>query len=245
MGKIIDRTGQKFGKLTVIKLAPHIKSKSSGVVWECLCECGNITFQSGGHLQSGHTRSCGCLISESVISRCTKHGMCRTKEYDAWCGMKRRCYKSNPLHGHTYKEKGIKVCDEWLRDFQAFYNYIGPAPENDRKWSVGRIDNNDDYKPGNVRWEQDDTQARNHSRQKNNTSGFTGVYLRVFADGKSQWVAFWNDTEGKKQRKAFGVSRYGYEEAKKLAIDYRKKMLDQLQEVGIVYAESHGTRVGE
>jgi len=240
MPKAIDRTGQRFGRLLVIKRNDE-QYGTNGIVWYCQCDCGKYTAVGGGKLQSGHTRSCGCLMRDTTIKRSTKHGMCGTKEYEAWCGMKKRCdntYGKFP----TYEEKGIKVCPEWLNNFEAFYEYIGKAPENNRTWSVGRIDNNKDYAPGNVRWEQDLEQARNHSRQKNNSSGTTGVYKKTDTrDNRQYWVAFWNISVGVKQRKSFSVSKYGEELAKQLAIDYRYMMLEKLKDSGIAYAESHGT----
>ena len=56
--RLIDLTGQKFGKLTVIKRAESDKIKP---VWECLCDCGNIKNINGNDLRQGVTKSCGCL----------------------------------------------------------------------------------------------------------------------------------------------------------------------------------------
>jgi len=243
MSKIIDRTGLRFGRLVVIEPSA-LQYGTSGIRWKCLCDCGKYTDVSGGKLQSGHTRSCGCLMVETCIKRSTKHGLSRSKEYEAWMGMKRRCYREDSRN-FTYKEKGIKVCDEWLNSFEAFYSYIGPSPENSSKWSVGRINNDGNYEPGNVRWELLDTQARNHSRQKNNTSGITGVYFKTDEKGKCYWIAFWNDHNCTKRRKMFSVSKYGYDEAKQLAADYRKLKINELKEFGIDYAESHGSKMGE
>lgn len=53
-----DLTGQKFGKLTVIKRT-HQKDKK--VFWLCKCDCGTLKTVEAGNLRSGHTRSCGCL----------------------------------------------------------------------------------------------------------------------------------------------------------------------------------------
>lgn len=58
MSKHIDLTGQKYGKLTVERLAG---SKKNQRVWECLCECGRRTLVKTARLYSGHTKSCGCL----------------------------------------------------------------------------------------------------------------------------------------------------------------------------------------
>lgn len=54
--------GKKFGKLTVIKPLPERQNKS--IVWECVCECGNIKKVPTHALTSKHTQSCGCLVRE-------------------------------------------------------------------------------------------------------------------------------------------------------------------------------------
>lgn len=65
MGKKIDLTGQKYNRLTVIKESS--KRDSSGcVMWECQCDCGNITYASSNALRSNHKRSCGCLNKEQA-----------------------------------------------------------------------------------------------------------------------------------------------------------------------------------
>ncbi len=66
MGKFEDLTGQKFGRLKVIKQLPSaITPKGQKVrIWECECECGTIVPIRGGHLKSGHTISCGCYLEE-------------------------------------------------------------------------------------------------------------------------------------------------------------------------------------
>lgn len=40
MGKKIDLTGQKFGKLTVLKEAEK-RNDHGSVCWICRCDCGN------------------------------------------------------------------------------------------------------------------------------------------------------------------------------------------------------------
>ena len=61
MGKLIDITGQKFGRLTVLKRG---KTYRGMVFWICQCDCGNIVEASSGHLRYGHTTSCGCYAQE-------------------------------------------------------------------------------------------------------------------------------------------------------------------------------------
>ena len=56
---VIDLTGQKYGKLTVIKRIDN--SISNRVSWLCKCDCGNETIVDSNALRSGNTKSCGCL----------------------------------------------------------------------------------------------------------------------------------------------------------------------------------------
>lgn len=67
-----DLTGQKFGRLTVIRQAedyvnPNTNEKSSR--WLCQCECGNQKIVRRGDLQSGKTLSCGCYNKEILSSQ--------------------------------------------------------------------------------------------------------------------------------------------------------------------------------
>lgn len=57
-----DLTGQKFGRLTVVKRATDSNRGASR--WECECACGNSTVVFSSSLPSGNTRSCGCLRHE-------------------------------------------------------------------------------------------------------------------------------------------------------------------------------------
>ena len=61
MIKFADLTGQKFGKLTVIKRIIINKNNKNIPKWLCKCECGNENFLAiAGNLINGHTNSCGC-----------------------------------------------------------------------------------------------------------------------------------------------------------------------------------------
>lgn len=65
MGKMIDLTGEKFGRLTVLALAEKPKdSKSTSKFWLCKCECGTEKIISGNVLRQGKAKSCGCLNNE-------------------------------------------------------------------------------------------------------------------------------------------------------------------------------------
>lgn len=60
----VNLTGNKYGKLTVLA-ATDLRSKSGNQIWKCQCECGNICYITTNHLQTGNTKSCGCLHSQS------------------------------------------------------------------------------------------------------------------------------------------------------------------------------------
>ncbi len=97
------------------------------------------------------------------------------KEYKSWVRMKDRCYNKNYIQYKDYGGRGIKVCDQWLHDYNEFINYIGKKPTNNH--SLDRIDNEKNYEPGNVRWATKTEQVNNRRMFKNNTSGVTGVYF--------------------------------------------------------------------
>lgn len=66
MGRFIDLTGQKFGKLTVIERAENRQDKNGKPVtcWKCLCDCGNTTVSRSQNLRNGDSKSCGhCPIN--------------------------------------------------------------------------------------------------------------------------------------------------------------------------------------
>ena len=60
--KLIDITGEVFGRLTVDSFAGK-KPGSNTSYWNCICSCGNTTQVRRGSLKTGNTRSCGCIRS--------------------------------------------------------------------------------------------------------------------------------------------------------------------------------------
>ncbi len=57
-----DLMKRRFGRLTVTrKTNRRYRGK---IIWECLCDCGNITYIISSDLLKANTKSCGCLRLE-------------------------------------------------------------------------------------------------------------------------------------------------------------------------------------
>jgi hypothetical protein len=159
----INETGNRYGRLVVLGLGPP---KPGCKPWLCRCECGTLTIVDGTALRLGNTRSCGCLNLESLRGR-ARHGKARgghSRVYRIWNAMKQRCHNPNQPHFPRYGGRGIAVCDEWRKSFDAFYAHMGDPPSLDH--SIDRIDNDLGYQPGNCRWATDSEQMKNRRKFK-------------------------------------------------------------------------------
>ena len=147
--------GKVFGRLLVLR---RIGSRNNKAVWECLCSCGNKVEVLGKSLRLGITQSCGCLRNERVVEVCSKHGMCKSPEYMAYCGAKGRCENAKDERYSDYGGRGIKFL---FASFEHFFSELGLRPKGK---SLDRIDNNGNYEPGNVRWAT--LELQNNNRRK-------------------------------------------------------------------------------
>lgn len=153
MGIRLELTGQRFGRLSVLRLVPG-PGKSR---WECRCDCGKDTIIAGSQLRA-RTKSCGCLHKEIASRNLRKHGYAGTPTYNIWKGIKKRCYAKSFKDYHDYGGRGIRVCVEWLDSFEAFLRDMGERPAG---MSIERKDSAGDYEPGNCIWADAKTQSRN------------------------------------------------------------------------------------
>lgn len=166
MPKFVDLTGQSYGEWNVIS---YIGTKRALWLSVC-CICGEKKVLRGESIRDAEpsNREKGCWTC-----RRKKHGHSSmvngasspSPEYRAWKSIKTRCLNPNISRYMDYGGRGIKICDEWINDFAAFLNYVGPRPSP--RHSIDRYPNNDgNYEPGNVRWATDAEQSRNRKNTK-------------------------------------------------------------------------------
>lgn len=165
--KFVDLTGQRFGRLTVIK---RVENNGKKVMWLCRCDCGNETTVFSGYLRNGNTKSCGCLSNDKLRERRFKHGESRkTRLYNIWLHIKHRTSgKANEKRTKKwYTDKNIKMCEEWS-DFRNFRDWANTNGYDD-SLTIDRIDGNKGYSQENCRWVDWKTQTRNKSNNINIT----------------------------------------------------------------------------
>jgi hypothetical protein len=171
MGKLIDLTGQKFGRLSVLRRAPNLPNVSNSQ-WLCRCKCKRETVVSSNSLRRKLTRSCGCFAAEcrinpklkSRLHGAARHGK-RTPEYISWVAMSQRCSNPKRESYRNYGNRGITVCERWKgpHGFQNFLADMGPRP---RGRTLERMEVNGNYEPGNCKWATAKEQANNRRQLK-------------------------------------------------------------------------------
>lgn len=149
--RIADKTGNQYGKLTVVGI--DLNKASRKTFWTCKCECGNITSVRSDSL--GSTFSCGCAKKEQDFKNLQLkdkqlHGLTGHAAYPRWRAMMARCYNPNSDRYKNYGARGIKVCDEW----HTVKNFIVWAENNGFRedLSIERIDLDGIYEPSNCKW---------------------------------------------------------------------------------------------
>lgn len=166
MSKRIDLTGQKFGRLTVIKY-DHTEKPKGIAFYLCDCECGNNIMVQSGHLKNGHTQSCGCFQQEQIRITSTNNTWGRKYDnskiitakqvwktsYSDGCSFKtfmelsqQPCYYCEILPYNTFnkyinkngKLTNTEVSIDWAE--QAYFTYNG----------LDRIDSNKSHTEDNI-----------------------------------------------------------------------------------------------
>jgi len=153
--KINVTAGDRFSNLVLVSQDVDARK------WVCKCDCGKTVSVWLSHIKSGHTRSCGCLATATLIERSFVHGHTSgnkfSGEYHSWSSMLTRCLNSRSNAYKYYGGRGITVCERW-RVFENFLADMGPRPSG---FSLDRINVNENYEPSNCRWATASMQSKN------------------------------------------------------------------------------------
>jgi hypothetical protein len=147
-----DLTGKRVGRLKVMGVHDK-RSKTGKILWDCQCDCGNVSVVHGESIQSKRTQSCGCLQKENAARTCRERALPEgVSEKQSVLG--------------AYKNGATRRGYEWGLNNDQFHNltqqnchYCGIPPSNIYKYSykdytyyyngIDRINNNIGYIPSN------------------------------------------------------------------------------------------------
>lgn len=170
--KAKDLTNKKFGRLKTTEKIRRHNGKRYRTYYLCKCDCGKIVEVRCDQLTRGIAKSCGCLqreitglINKGKSTATLTHGLSHSRLYKVFRNMKTRCYNPNSHDFKNYGGRGITICDEWLNDFTAFYDWSLRNGYNDTL-TIDRIDTNGNYTPDNCRWTTYYVQSRNKTNNK-------------------------------------------------------------------------------
>ena len=171
-----DLKGKKFNKLTALSFS-H-KGKNRKTYWNFICDCGKLKTLRSDCVKNGSIKSCGCLKQEQDIenlnlNKTLSKEIVHDKTYETlvrrWFSMKSRCYdKHNPAY-KNYGGRGIKVCDEWLYNFENYY-YWCINNGYKKELEIDRTNNDGNYEPSNCRFVTKKENCNNRRCSKNKAS---------------------------------------------------------------------------
>ena len=145
-----------------------------------------------------------------------KHGYTGTRLYRIYTNMKTRCYNPNSPRRKNYYDKGIIICDEWLKDKTKFFEWALNNGYADNL-TIDRIDNNGNYEPNNCRWV-------NYKEQANNTSTSVKLYCDDKWDTLNHWAKLYNIDRRTIMNRIYLLG-YDVEDAIKAPKDHRREKL--------------------
>lgn len=182
-----DLSGYENEDIVVLSFSERRKGR---IYWNCECKhCKNIIQRETTNIKKG-LATCKCIHRKRIGTSNSKENR-NTEIYSKWCGMKNRCYNQNEKQFKYYGGRGIKVCDEWVNDFESFYNWsINNGWQNG--YSIERTNVNDNYCPENCKWIPLSDQPKN----KRNT-----IYAEI--NGERKRLLEWCEEFGVKPKTVY------------------------------------------
>ena len=229
MRKLIDLTGQRFGKLTVVNRAEDYVSPNNNkmIMWRCKCDCGNEVIVQGGCLKNNNTRSCGCLLKENISKKMKRYNTYDlTGEYGIGYTLKGEefyfdledydlikdyCWYKNKL-GYLL----TNINTDTKRTLFFMHNLIMDCPADmlvDHKNGSSSVNDNRKY---NLRIGTQSDNMKNRKNNYNNKSGHKGVILHKQSN---KWMGYITSNK-KRYTKLFNT--------KEDAVVWRKNMETKL-----------------
>lgn len=201
-----DFIGKKFNRLTVLDEEVRRIGKYNKCVhfFKCQCDCGKITHTRKFYVIHGRVKSCGCYSREKVAERNLKHGQAKhgknTNLYRRWVSMRSRCKCEFPSIYKNYGSRGISVCKEWDKSFEAFAEWaINNGYREDL--TLDRIDVNGNYEPDNCRW-------ITNAEQQNNRRDNVIIEIDGEEHNITEWIRLKGLNEGTIKCRIYG---YGWD----------------------------------
>lgn len=139
MTRLLDLSGQRFGRWTVRTRASNTSGGQAR--WVCECQCKTIRAVLSSSLVQGKSLDCGCGRLNTLTARLTSHNQSKGRTYTRWCDMKQRV-RRHPAY------TDVSICARWA-DFTNFIADMGECPPG---YSLERIDVYGAYTPKNCTW---------------------------------------------------------------------------------------------
>ncbi len=167
--KMIEDLGYQFAK-------PTSKKPVHQAIWECPY-CKKHFKASVPNVKRNNTYSCGCYQRRRAGESHRTHGLCEFKDFKVWQNIVNRTTNPKAPKFEHYGGRGIRMCDEWLNNPEAFIDYIWRLPDYRKEgYTLDRINPDGNYEPGNLRYANRHIQGTNKSAiRRTNTSGYEGV----------------------------------------------------------------------
>jgi hypothetical protein len=237
MRPCIDKTGMKFGRVTVIERDGNRGGMigKGPVMWKCRCDCGEICRISTGDLTNGRQkgcRSCGKQAQANKVAKTNKFvikenivylDISTNKNHDTWTLLDRDDFgKIYAINRKVYAKAGRGG---------AIYAYVKPL--NDKTRSLHRLimsckdheqvdhinGNTLDNRKSNLRICTQSENNRNARLNRNNTTGCSGVgwhkryqkyYVRIKENGKEKSLGYYSDLADAIKVRKIAEKKNGY-----------------------------------